>query len=372
MNILHVLPDLGRGGGERLAIELANGQAEAGHRVTMLLGYRLPQGEGHDPPDPRVEVRTMADHRPGRLGKYAAMIRWLRRNRELIAAQDLLHCHLTFGAIFGSFVRRMSRRPAIVETYHAVGMPIPRIQRWAHARLASQWDGISFMVGDPYWEKFTRVHREIVSRLIPVGVASPPPVSGAEQSRYREELGIASDALVVGTIGRLVEERRARRYVPAFARIARQVGDRVHFVMGGDGPERERIRRDAQSLGIAGKLHLPGLVRRVELPLSVFDLYVTANVGPVCGVAGLQAVAAGLPVIALQLNPGHAGDGDWIWSTSDPVELGDRAAELLASREQRRELAERQRAYLEANHSPAAMVRNFEAFYRDAIAARRR
>ena len=128
---------------------------------------------------------------------------------------------------------------------------------------------------------------------------------------------------------------------------------------------------DAKCAGIASHLHLPGTVLRMELPLSVSDLYVTANVGPVPGVAGLQAVAAGVPLVALQVSPDYRPRAsDWIWSSHDPHEVGERAVELLRSPETLAELARRQREYLEANHSPAAMARDFDALYRDAIRAR--
>jgi glycosyltransferase involved in cell wall biosynthesis len=369
MKIVHVLPSLARGGGERLTIELANRQVEAGQDVALVVGSALPAELAHGGLDPRVEAHFITSDR-GRL-RYRAMLPWIWRNRSWLASRDVLHCHLTYGALFAEAFRRLAgvTRPAIVETYHAVGMPIPRWLRALHARLASGWDGLTMMVDDPYWRDFSQRHPQIVSRVIPVGVEAPPKVSTSAARAYRESLAIPEDARIVTSIGRLVAERRPRSYVPVFAQVAEAMGRDIHFLMGGEGPEREAIEADAKEAGLADRLHLPGLVTEIELPLAVSDLYVTANVGPVPGVAGLQAVAAGIPVVALQLRGDYAaGPGDWIWSSSDAREIASKAVELLRDPSASGVMAKKQAVHLSTHHSAPAMAAAYEEFYRDAIA----
>jgi glycosyltransferase involved in cell wall biosynthesis len=370
MKIVHVLPSLARGGGERLTIELANRQVEAGHKVALILGSDLPAEQIHGGLDPRVEIHAISSAK-GR-SRYGRMLPWIWRRKAWIAGQDVLHCHLTYGALFGSAFLRLAgpHRPAIVETYHAVGMPISPALKWLHARLATQWDGLTLMADDSWWRDFSRRHPDVVFRIIPVGVAPPSSLPAERRKLYRQALGIPKDARVVATVGRLVAERRPRAYVPVFERIAKLIPD-VHFLMGGDGPERSAIESDADSSGIRDRLHLTGLVREIELPLAISDVYVTANVGSVPGVAGLQAVAAGLPVIAMQLREDYSGGAaDWIWSSNDPDAIAARAMELISSPEAAGELTDRQARHLRAHHSAEAMAANYDLFYRDAIQAK--
>jgi glycosyltransferase involved in cell wall biosynthesis len=370
MKIVHVLPSLARGGGERLAIELANRQVAAGHEVAFVIGSRLPASMTHDGLDDRVTTHFVTSDR-GRT-RYRALLPWIWRKRAWLSSSDILHCHLTYGALFGTVLHgilRVPRRPAIIETYHAVGMPIPRALRWLHARLARNWDGLTLMVDDPYWSEFSGSNSNVLFKVIPVGVEALPPVSAGDRLAYRTILGIPHDAVVVTTIGRLVAERRPRSYVPVFTRIAKFIEGEVQFLMGGDGPERRAIEADADAAGILDRLHLPGLITKVEMPLAISNLYVTANVGPVPGVAGLQAVAAGIPVIAVQLSPDfESRASDWIWSSRDPDEIADKAVAILSNRGAGSELASRQHAYLEAHHSAAAMASAYEDFYSEAIA----
>ena len=373
MKIVHVLPSLARGGGERLAIELANRQVDAGHEVSFVIGGSLPAERIHGGLDPRVRVHEVST-KSGR-SRYGAMLPWVWRNREWLRSQDVLHSHLTYGALFATAFMRFSpsKRPAIVETYHAVGMPIPRAARWLHARMASQWDGLSLMVEDPYWRGFIERNPKVVAEVIPVGVDSPRggELSLAEREQYRSALGIPAGALVVSSIGRLVAERRPRAYLPVFAELSRLIDRDVHFLLGGDGPEREAMEADAQALGICKKLHFAGLVREIERPLAISDLYMTANVGPVPGVAGLQAIAAGLPTIAIQLRDDYSTPPtDWIWSSRDPTEIARRAAELLRDPAAAKTLATAQGQHLEAHHSAAAMAAAYERFYQAAIEAK--
>lgn len=369
MKIAHVLPSLARGGGERLTIELANRQVAAGHEVALVVGSRLPAELAHGGLDDRVETHFITSDR-GRM-RYRAMLPWIWRRRAWLAGHDILHCHLTYGALFAAAFRKIagSTRPAIVETYHAVGMPIPRPLRALHARLASSLDGLTMMVDDPYWQHFSRRHPGIVSRTIPVGVDAPPKVSEAARKAYRASLGIPERTKVVTTIGRLVSERRPRSYIPVFDAASKALGPDVHFLMGGDGPEREAIEVDAKTAGIGDRLHLPGLVTQIEFPLSISDLYLTANVGPTPGVAGLQAIAAGVPTIAIQLSDDYRSQSaDWIWSSRDLDRVGSEAVGLLRDPAKAGALAQRQQVYLDAHHSAAAMAAAYEQFYRDATA----
>ena len=211
MKIVHVLPSLARGGGERLTIELANRQVSAGHEVALIVGSLLPADMIHGGLDPRVATKFITSDRGRR--RYRAVLPWIWKNRRWLGSRDVIHCHLTYGALFGAAFRRLARgqRPAIVETYHAVGMPISPLQKRLHRLLATNWDGLALMVEERGWREFARQRDGIAFRVIPVGVDAPAQVSQSVADAYRRKLGIPQDALVVTTIGRLVAERRSRQ-----------------------------------------------------------------------------------------------------------------------------------------------------------------
>jgi hypothetical protein len=137
MKIVHLLPALTKGGGERMAVDLANAAAAAGHQVTVIAGYPVDPALLRDSLGESVDVRYVSRTRSGRLRNYLDGVLWLQRNASWLADQDVLHCLLTYGAVMGALARlfrrlRRRERPAIVETYHGVGCFVPAASRWFH------------------------------------------------------------------------------------------------------------------------------------------------------------------------------------------------------------------------------------------------
>ncbi len=376
MKIAHVLPALTKGGGERVVVELANQAVRAAHQVTVIAAWPVDAELLRDALHPAVRVWYISNSMGSRVGRYLCMLPWLWRNRSWLVEQDVLHCHLTYGAIFGTamgILRRVSgaRQPVVVETYHAVGMPIPPLQRWLHARLAARRDALALMAEDDYWRAFLADRPGLLSKIIPNGISISCRDVAAPTARraYRRELGIPDDCrFVVGTVGMLRPERQTWRYLPIFAEMALALGPEVHFVIAGGGTELDRVRSLVIEHGLAGQVHLPGLVLDPCLPLSIMDLYITLNVGATTGVAALEAASSGVPVLAIQMLPGYRpGTDDWIWSSTDLQDLGRRAVELLRSPTDRQTLTDRQTAHVRAQHTTEAMACAYNQLYQAAI-----
>jgi len=106
-------------------------------------------------------------------------------------------------------------------------------------------------------------------------------------------------------------------------------------------------------------------------PLGLIDLYFAINVGAATGIAAIEAATSGVPVIAAQLSADYrSSPGDWIWSSTDPRELGARAAALLGDPAALRAVAGAQQRYALKHHSVGAMARAYERLYEDSLARR--
>ena len=366
MKITHVIPALTRGGAERVVVDLANAAVGRGHDVTILIGHSGDRSLFSI--DDRVNIRAIRTRGPVR-AVYPHLLPYIWRNRRWLFEQDIVHCHLTLGAVFGSILGRLRRlfrraRPKILETSHAVGMPIPEGRRRLLARLAADRDGYVLMAEDNFWRSFSESRPNLPIRIIPNGTRMDQPVPVAEaRADYRARVGIPEGRLVIGSIGRLSPDRNPAALLAAFAHIAK-ANDQVHFLMGGEGPLLEDLRASAAAEGIADRVHFPGLVVDVQLALSVIDLYVSINVGPITGLAGLEAAAAGLPVISLQARPDYGdGTGDWIWSSREPEGVAAEAVRLLESPNARATLAERQREHVRRHLSTDTAASAYQQFY---------
>lgn len=373
MKITHVLPALTKGGAEKVVVDLANASSLVGNEVTVLVGHLVDPELLRNRLSASVRVRSIYEHRGSSLGMYAKLVPWALKNWQWIKEQDVLHCHLTLGAVLGSIiwcVRGLTRSmtPLIIETNHSVGMPIKKWQINAFRILARLRDGYALMAEDSEWARHLQKPGMPLSQFIPNGVEIPKQAVSAEESREFSSLaGLPSEATrVVGTIGRMVAERNPLALVEVFAEIQEGLScvGGVHFLMGGEGPEKEAVRQYAYLKQIGEQVHLPGLIVDPQVAMSTMDLYVSVNVGGTTGVAGMEAAAQGVPVISLQMSDEYkTSDQDWIWSSKEPKAVAARAIELLLDDSLRSEIGKRQREHVIGNFSAEKMETDYALFY---------
>lgn len=374
MNIVHVIPAFTKGGAERVAVDLANAAVAKAHTVAIVAAFHAPEDLLQCDLREEVDVRYVAKSARSTRAAYLRLLPWLLRNRQWLLSHDIVHCHLTFGAVFGTLARSLrglwSRRmPLIVETYHAVGMPIPRKRHALHAAMMRGRDGVALMAEDAFWTSFLRGRGRSFTTVIPNGVRSDiARPSTAEAAAYRASIGIPQDSTVVGTVGRLVPARRPDLLIAIFANVASMTDENIHFLMGGEGSERAAVEQEIRRLGLQDRIHTPGLVLDSPVAFSTIDVYLTLNVGSVTGVAALEAATFGLPIVALQLREDYSPEEtDWIWSSTSLERLSERIVALIRNPAESRELAERQRRHALTNCSVDAMADAYEDFYTTAL-----
>jgi glycosyltransferase involved in cell wall biosynthesis len=376
MKITHLNPALTKGGAEKVLVDLSNLAVRQGHEVSIVSAIAVDPVLLQDQVDPRVKLHFVRPIGGDKNAAYRGMLPWLNRNWHWLATQDVVHCHMTYGALLGSAIRlrramARSEMPRIIETFHGVGMPLRRWQRRLASMQAVWRDGYALMAEDAYWTGFATAHPRLLLAIIPNGISTDQsPSSNGERSAYRRAAGIPDGAPVIGTVGRLRAERNPLATVAAFAEAGRLLGPDVHFLIAGDGPMTDAVRAEGNRLGLGDRLHLPGLAVKPWIAASAMDLYFSMNVGPITGIAGLEAAAAGIPVIALQATADYAdGNGDWIWSDPAPVRVGTEAARLMQSTAERQAMGSRQAAHVRAHYSAEAMLAAYLKLYTKAGAA---
>ena len=372
LKIMHIVPALTKGGGERVALELMNHAVSSGHQVTLILAFPVNPLLLFYLLRPEINVIYMAGENNSKITRYIKAFFWAIRHKKTVLSQDFIHCHLTFGSFFGSLIWGLKlvcrkKHPFIVETYHSVGMPMSLYMRWAHAKMARWRDVFVLMAQDPYWDSFTKLNKNLEIAIIPNGASGSADnaLDQLEKASYRKSIGIPDKCtFVIGTIGRLSKERQPWLYIPIFLHIASIFGRDVHFVIGGDGVEWNHMQKLVKESGIADQIHLPGLVLNPVQPFSIFDLYLTINVGNTTGIAAMEAALYGLPVIGVQvLKDQKEFMENWIWSSSNSIEVANKIKSLIINRQEREALASFQRDYANKHHTMQTMVSAYDNLY---------
>ncbi|KKO44554.1 glycosyl transferase family 1 [Arsukibacterium ikkense] len=134
--------------------------------------------------------------------------------------------------------------------------------------------------------------------VIPTGVYVERFAVG-DGSRVRQQLSIPKQAFVIGHLGRLAPEKNLEVLAQA---AARAIGARAaaHFLVVGTGPSEQVIRHIFAKAGIAGKLHMLGILQQQQLTdaLHAMDIFAFASASETQGMVLTEAMAAGLPVVA--------------------------------------------------------------------------
>jgi glycosyltransferase involved in cell wall biosynthesis len=182
----------------------------------------------------------------------------------------------------------------------------------------------------------------------------------------RAKLGIAPDARVLLIVGRLSLEKDHRTLLEAMRRLP---GDApaAHLVIVGEGPERPRIEETVRKLGLAGSVTLTGQVPSAEPYYGIADLCVLSSLSEGSPNALLEAMAAGVPVVATAVGgiPEMVSHGEsaLLIEPADCQAMTSAIARLLADGELARRLAERARQLIFERHTPQARTRRLVEIY---------
>lgn len=185
-----------------------------------------------------------------------------------------------------------------------------------------------------------------------------------DRAVLRQRFGVGADARVLVYVGRLSAEKNLWLLLDAFRAVAtRDPG--VHLILVGDGPLRGEVERLSGG-ELRGRLHLTGALSYEDLPdaLAAGDLFAFPSRSETQGLAVVEAMAAGLPVVAahspeLEEVVGDAG----ILVPDDPGAFAEAVHRVLHEPGLGRDLAARARARSERYALPA-VTEHLLAYYR--------
>lgn len=147
------------------------------------------------------------------------------------------------------------------------------------------------------------------------------PPTADQRASARARLGLSAEAVVLAWTGRLSPEKNLALFIQALA-MCRHKPARVFLV--GDGPELAGLQTLCKSENLAGVVTFVGAVSDVRQYLYAADIFVFPSIGESFGGSLAEAMACGLPCIALR------GDGQGIMNASEEI-LGEAGCGILVS-----------------------------------------
>jgi glycosyltransferase involved in cell wall biosynthesis len=290
---------------------------------------------------------------------------------------DLVHLHGYRAVLVVSALRLLGatswgRLPAVATCHGWVERPLRRRVRNRLERYSYRWLHQLIACSTEQVERLAAARPALPVAYVPNGVPleSMPRSSPAARSALRARYGIPPDAAVVAAIGRLSPEKRLDVFLEACRLIVRERPG-VHFLVVGEGRERRRLEALARRHRLAAQVHFTGIVDDVPAVCAGLTLLLHTSDTEGTPRAVLEAMAAGVPVVATAVGGvpemiEHRVDGLLV-PRGDPALLARQALWLLATPRAREELGERARARVAAEFTVWSMRRRVEELYRAAL-----
>jgi len=222
---------------------------------------------------------------------------------------DVIHAHHPF--LLGATALRLARayRIPMVFTHHTmyerythyVPGDSPAMKRFV-IRLSTSFANLCDTVFAPSESVAHEIARRGVTtpiEVVPTGVDTEGLANG-DGPAFRAGAGIPTDAFVVGHLGRLAPEKNLGFLTRAVARFL-AAEPRARFLVVGVGPSADAIRVEMRERGLEGRLHTAGILQGQALvdAYHAMDAFAFASMTETQGLVVAEAMAAGVPVVAL-------------------------------------------------------------------------
>jgi len=311
INILQLIKglDIGgvNGGAERFCMDLSRQLSQLGYRITIFAFFRM-----HTPAEAEalqalqaagLEVIQLAEWRGnGALSSYRQALHGLEDYVQSHPVQ-IVHSHFQLGTLAALRLKRQHPSLITLRTVH-------NVQEWeqtlagrlkAHiftervfpARLDAEVGVSQAIIEQLQAHPGAKQHPEKI-HLIPNAIDLPEALPEIKPPRAEGQ------GFVIGSAGRLAEQKGYRYLVSAMPDILEAIPD-CELHLAGDGNQKAELIALAQELGVAEHVKLRGYLGNIPNFLNELDLFVSSSLWEGLPTVILEAIVAGVPVLATDI-----------------------------------------------------------------------
>jgi len=365
MRILHISSAKDFGGGERHFRDLTRGLIGRGHEVFAAL-RPTNTWERHLDFLPKERVLHTSIRNSFGILSSKRIAGFVRDNNI-----QIIHAHVARDYIPASVACLLANSAKFILTRHVL-FGLKPFNKFALKNLSK-----AIAVSSGVEAELKRVFPAEKVAVIPHGIDMTVPAAG-DRARLREEFRlfhqIPLDALVVGILGELIELKGQREFILAANEIVKQFPDARFVVVGVDHSIDQRFRRDlkrlAKTLDMDERFLWLDWLDDTEPFYCALDLFVSASHTESFGLAILEAMATGTPVIATET----AGatellcDRELLVPINDPVRLASAVVAMLSDGPRRESVGNKLATRAAENYSSERMIDATESLYREVLA----
>jgi glycosyltransferase involved in cell wall biosynthesis len=281
---------------------------------------------------------------------------------------DVVQAFLFWANIAARLIGWLVPSSRIISSYHDEVVPEGLLNRVID-RVTMKWTKYIVCCSEA-------VHRSVEQRIGGMKNQFVVIPFGVDTERFREPRGISGGMIalqnglpVIGTVCRLVEPKKGLKYLlEAVAQLEQEAGKPVcQVLLVGEGPAEQSLRTLSERLGISPRVAFVGVRRDIPEVLSLMNIFVLPSLYEGFGIAILEAMAAGKPVIATTVGgipefvvPGQSG---LLVPPGDASALARAIKQLLDEPEKARAMGRQGQEHVKTHYSIESVVRQHEQLY---------
>lgn len=229
-------------------------------------------------------------------------IKAYRQLREVMKREkyDLLHCHTPMGGAIGRIAAKKAKVPYVIYTAHGFhfykGSPIINwLFFYPVERFLARYTDVLITINE---EDFRAAKKYGAKKIIKI------PGPGFECEKFKEKfidinnkkksLGIPEDSFVLITVGELNKNKNQIEVLKALAQIKNR---NIFYILCGKGEYEKKLKKYVQKKGLNNNVRFLGFRSDVNEILACCDCYVMSSKREGLGIAVLEAMISGMPVV---------------------------------------------------------------------------
>jgi glycosyltransferase involved in cell wall biosynthesis len=319
------------------------------------------------------------------LAAFAALVRVF-----FVERPDVVHTHTAKAGALGrtaalvyNLTRARTARCVVIHTFHGNVLTgyfsntgswlVQQVER-AASRLTDCVVAISPTQRQELVDEL-RVASSDQTAVIPLGLDLAPFLIGRPRDAARARFGLAPQDFVIGYVGRFVPIKALDTLVRAFAALVPHVPG-CALLLAGDGPTHAPIEALAVELGVRDRIRFSGWTDDVAGVYAAIDVCCLSSLNEGTPVAVIEAMAAGVPIVATRVggvtDVVEDGRTGFLVPAGAPDGLARALRQLAADPDLRRRLGDAGRASVAAKYSVDRLTNAIDHVYRDQLARKGR
>lgn len=331
--VLIIIDSLGEGGAQRIVADIIMACSDVVDFDLVALYWFDFESNYYDMLKNHCKsIRTLCHPTRSKLEKaffrtWAQLTRW-HYIRKIIKEGDynLIHTHMIMANQLVYPIRQHFPNLPVVGTYHS---NFDHKSFWYNrktSRALEQHDHVFCDIEAGYKDLLGVFSNKTKLEHLEFGInhsyySIRSEVSPEQRNLIRQKYGIPVSASVLCSIARInFADRKIDQFIQAFATIAKEIGNAVLIIVG-TGTDLPSANKMVATLGITDKVLFLGHRSELHELYAISDIYLSLTCHDDIGVAGKQAIVAGLPTFTLTMKPSTLGSGRYFSDAIDSEKL---------------------------------------------------